>query len=87
MRWFKRKDAVPASPLEFAVREALADVQAYARSHGGRLDLLEVTAEGDVIVKFRGACAGCPLSGITLKLGVEKQLREAVHGIRNVIAR
>ena len=73
------------SPLHAAVQEVLTDVQSYARSHGGNIRLVEVTSEGDVKIKLSGACSGCPLSSITIKHGVENQLRQQVPQIRNII--
>lgn len=71
-------------PLYAAVRDALANVQDYARSHGGTIDLVEVTDEGEVIVRMRGTCNGCPLADLTLKQGVEGQLRILVPGVTKV---
>jgi Fe-S cluster biogenesis protein NfuA len=64
-----------------AVREALLDVRAYARSHGGDIELVGVTDEGVVKVRLRGTCRSCPLSGITLKHGAEAQLKVLVPGV------
>ena len=72
-------------PLFAAVRDAMQDVQAYARSHGGTIQLVGVSDDGDVQVRFAGACKGCPLSGVTLKLGVEERLRVLVPGVRKVV--
>jgi Fe-S cluster biogenesis protein NfuA len=72
-------------PLYVAVRDAMADVQAYARTHGGEIHLVAVTEEGDVKVRLTGTCRGCPLSAVTIKLGVEQTLRQLVPGVRRVI--
>ncbi|MBX3119463.1 MAG: NifU family protein [Fimbriimonadaceae bacterium] len=72
-------------PLYATVKEVMQDVQAYARSHGGDIQLLSVNEEGDVKIKFRGTCVGCPMSAVTLKLGIEERLRELVPGVRKVI--
>jgi Fe-S cluster biogenesis protein NfuA len=64
----------------------MVDVRAYAQSHGGNIDLVSVTETGTVTIRFSGACKGCPLSGITLKLGIEEQLRIRVPGVRKVVA-
>lgn len=73
------------SPMQLAVRDALSNVQAYARSHGGEIELREVTEDGDVKIRLRGACNGCPLSDVTVKHGIEIQLKELVPGVRSVI--
>lgn len=85
-RLLGRKDAIPedAGPLFGAVRDAMLDVQAYARSHGGDIQLLSVNESGDVRIRFRGACAGCPMSALTLKVGIEDRLRTLVPGVGKV---
>jgi Fe-S cluster biogenesis protein NfuA len=72
-------------PLYPQVRAAMLDVQAYARSHGGEIVLLGVSEEGDVSIKLTGACHGCPMSGLTLKHGIEEQLKILVPGVRKVV--
>jgi Fe-S cluster biogenesis protein NfuA len=67
------------------VKSAMVDVQAYARSHGGQILLLGVSQEGDVKIKLSGACNGCPMSDLTLKRGIEDQLKVAVPGVRRVV--
>jgi len=84
---FRKPQVDPATqgPLFPSVRSAMADVQAYARSHGGEIELLGVDEEGDVTVRMAGACRGCPMSSLTLKHGIEEQLRLLVPGVRRVI--
>jgi Fe-S cluster biogenesis protein NfuA len=72
-------------PLYPQVRAAMLDVQAYARSHGGEIVLLGVSNDGDVSIKLTGACNGCPMSGLTLKHGIEEQLKILVPGVRKVL--
>lgn len=83
----RRKKTEPSEhgPLYGAVREAMIDVQAYARSHGGEIELVDVNAEGDVSIRLKGACHGCPMSSLTLKHGIEEQLRILVPGVRRVV--
>jgi Fe-S cluster biogenesis protein NfuA len=73
-------------PLYEAVKSAMEDVQSYARSHGGAIELISVTESGEVKIRFSGACRGCPMSGLTLKLGIEEQLKIRVPGVRKVVA-
>lgn len=79
------QDPESIGPLYASVKDAMQDVQAYARSHGGDIQLLSVNEEGDVKIKFRGTCVGCPMSAVTLKLGIEDRLRELVPGVRKVV--
>ncbi len=53
-------------------------------SHGGVVKLVEVTAERDVLLQFGGGCHGCGMVDVTLKQGIETQLRELVPEIRKV---
>ncbi|HQU19148.1 MAG: NifU family protein [Fimbriimonadaceae bacterium] len=87
---FGRRKPTPfleSGPLLDEVRDAMVEVQAYARSHGGRIELIGVDEKGNVSVRFRGTCRGCPLSEITLRNGIEQRLREWVPGVRSVIRR
>jgi len=84
---FRRQsvDASAQGPLYPQVRDAMENVKAYARSHGGDIELLSVTEEGDVTIRLAGACRGCPMSALTLKHGIEGQLRNLVPGVGKVI--
>jgi Fe/S biogenesis protein NfuA len=53
-------------------------------SHGGRVSLREVTAEGIVVLQFGGGCHGCGMVDATLRGGVERTLKERVPGIVGV---
>jgi Fe-S cluster biogenesis protein NfuA len=81
----RNPDQGPDDPLTAEVRRALEDVRVYARSHGGDIELVSVSVEGDVRIKLRGACSHCPLSSVTIKVGVEQRLREAVPVIQRVL--
>jgi Fe-S cluster biogenesis protein NfuA len=56
------------------------------QSHGGDVEL--VAAEKNQIVKVRlqGACSGCPGAKMTLKMGIERLLREKIPQVKEVIA-
>jgi Fe-S cluster biogenesis protein NfuA len=72
-------------PLFHDVQSAMSDVQAYARSHGGEIKLLGVSEEGDVKIRLTGTCRGCPMSAVTIRLGVENNLRRIVPGVRKIV--
>jgi Fe/S biogenesis protein NfuA len=61
-----------------------AEVNPRIASHGGRVSLLEIDADGVVILQFGGGCHGCGMVDVTLKQGVEKTLRERVPEITEV---
>jgi Fe-S cluster biogenesis protein NfuA len=87
LKLFSRKEPREGEmgPLYPQVRAAMLDVQAYARSHGGEIRLVGVSETGDVSIQLTGACNGCPMSGLTLKHGIEEQLKMLVPGVRRVI--
>jgi Fe/S biogenesis protein NfuA len=83
----KIKGTVPGaeSGLIERVRYVLdAEINPQLASHGGRVTLLEIDAEGAVLLQFGGGCHGCGMVDVTLKQGVEKTLRERVPEITAV---
>lgn len=56
------------------------------QSDGGDLELVDVTEDGVVSVRFHGACVGCPSSTMTLQAGIERNLKEHVPAVRAVEA-
>jgi Fe/S biogenesis protein NfuA len=61
-----------------------AEINPRLASHGGRVSLLEIDADGVVLLQFGGGCHGCGMVDVTLKQGVEKTLRERVPEITAV---
>lgn len=68
------------------VAKALERVRPYLQSDGGDIDLIDVTDDGTVKVKLKGACHGCPYSLQTLKAGVEQAIMKEVPEIKRVIS-
>ena len=68
------------------VKSALEDVRPHLQVDGGDVELVEVTDDGVVKVKLTGACAGCPMSQMTLKMGIERVLKERVPSVKTVEA-
>jgi Fe-S cluster biogenesis protein NfuA len=56
------------------------------QSDGGDMELVEVTADGIVRIRFLGACVGCPSSSMTLRVGIERNLKNHVPEVRAVEA-
>ncbi|MDT8408646.1 MAG: NifU family protein [Wenzhouxiangellaceae bacterium] len=54
-------------------------------SHGGHVSLVEITEDRDIVLQFGGGCHGCGMVDVTLKQGIETQLREQLPEIRNVV--
>jgi Fe-S cluster biogenesis protein NfuA len=72
--------------LKDEVQAALNDVRPHLQVDGGDVELVDVTEEGVVKVKLTGACAGCPMSQMTLKWGVENYLKKKLPNIKSVEA-
>jgi Fe-S cluster biogenesis protein NfuA len=67
------------------IEKALNTVRPYLTADGGNVELVEVT--GDTVkVRLTGACGSCPMSTMTLKNLVERQLKEQVPEVQTVIA-
>lgn len=67
------------------VEEALKELRPQLQADGGDIELVEVE-NGIVKVKMKGACAGCPMSTMTLQWGVENFLKKKIPGIVKVEA-
>lgn len=63
--------------VETRVRRALDEVRPYLGSHGGDVELLDVTEAGVVRLRLVGSCQSCPSSPVTLKLAVEGAIEAA----------
>ncbi|MCK4364282.1 MAG: NifU family protein [Candidatus Aminicenantes bacterium] len=67
------------------VEKALDKIRPALMADGGNVELVEVK-DGVVKVKLIGACAGCPMSQMTLKMGIERQLKSEIPEIKEVVA-
>ena len=68
------------------VKETVEQLRPYLQMDGGDMDFVELTDDNVVKVRLRGACAGCPGAVYTLKLGVERKIKEVVPEIVSVEA-
>ena len=68
------------------VEKALKEIRPYLQADGGDVELVDVTPDGVVKVRLTGACGGCPMSEMTLKMGVEKQIKKRVSEVKEVIS-
>ncbi len=66
------------------IEKALGDVRPALQADGGDIELVGVTDDGIVQVRLQGACAGCPMSQMTLTQGVERHLKTVVPGVERV---
>jgi Fe-S cluster biogenesis protein NfuA len=65
------------------VEKVLDEMRPYLMSDGGNVELVEI--DGPVVkVRLQGACGSCPSSTMTLKMGIERRLREVIPEIAEV---
>ncbi len=67
------------------VEAALDKIRPALRADGGDVELVDVT-DGVAIVRLTGACGSCPMSAMTLQMGVERVIKEEVPEIKELIA-
>ncbi len=75
------------SALIDKVTEVINEVRPLLQADGGNIELVSVAEDtGVVSVRLQGACKGCPGAAMTLKMGVERLLKEKVPSITEVVA-
>ena len=67
------------------VEEILDKIRPSLIADGGNVELVDVE-DGIVKVRLQGACAGCPMSQMTLKMGIERELKKAIPEIQEVVS-
>ena len=68
------------------VKDTLEELRPYLQMDGGDMEFVELTEDNIVKIRLQGACAGCPGAAYTLKLGIEKKVKELVPEIQSVEA-
>jgi Fe-S cluster biogenesis protein NfuA len=66
------------------VEEVINQIRPALVADGGNVELISVS-DGTVKVKLTGACGSCPMSTLTLKMGIERLLKEKVPGVKEVV--
>jgi Fe-S cluster biogenesis protein NfuA len=80
-------DSTPAAGLDARVQEVIETIRPLLQADGGDIELVSIDAEeGKVFVRLQGACKGCPGAAMTLKMGVERHLKEKVPEVTEVVA-
>jgi len=67
------------------VEEALKQVRPALQRDGGDIELVSVEENGTIKVRLKGACGACPMSTMTLKMGVEKYLKQHLPEVKEVV--
>jgi Fe-S cluster biogenesis protein NfuA len=76
---------VQSSPLRERVESVINMIRPAVQADGGDIELVDVSLEGVVQIRFHGACIGCPSASMTLQMGIERSLREKIPEVTDVI--
>jgi len=68
------------------VEKALEKIRPMLMADGGNVELVEVTESGVVKLKLSGTCGCCPMSQMTLKMGIERIIKQEVPEVKEVLA-
>ena len=68
------------------VEAAISKVRPALQADGGNVELVEVSPDGIVKVRLTGACGACPMSQMTLKMGIERVIKQEVPEVKEVVA-
>jgi len=72
--------------IEDQVKDVIEAVRGNLKAHGGDIEFISLEEDNSVKVRLQGACSGCPGAMMTLKMGVERLLKEKVPQVKEVIA-
>jgi Fe-S cluster biogenesis protein NfuA len=72
--------------MKTQVQRALNNIRPYLQADNGDIELIDITEDGIVTVKFLGACKTCPLSVMTLRAGVERTIMKEVPSVKRIEA-
>jgi Fe-S cluster biogenesis protein NfuA len=66
------------------IEMALNEIRPSLQADGGNVELVEITEDGVVKVRLTGACGTCPMSTFTLKMAIEKTLKDKIPQVKSV---
>ena len=72
--------------FEEKVKHTIETVRAALQSHGGDVELVGIDEDNTVRVRLQGACQGCPGAAMTMKMGIERILKEKVPEVKEIVA-
>jgi Fe-S cluster biogenesis protein NfuA len=72
--------------LEERIKTAIENVRPSLQAEGGDVQFVSVSEDGVVSLKLMGACGSCPMSQMTLKMGIERYLKSEIPEISEVIS-
>ena len=71
--------------MKTRVQEVLNMVRPALQADGGDVELVDVSEDGVVSVRLTGACGSCPMSTMTLKMGIERTLKDQIPEVKEVV--
>ena len=71
--------------MEATVKEALEMFRPQLQADGGDMEYVGIDDEGEVHLKLTGACGSCPMALMTLKMGIERYLKDACPEVTEVV--
>lgn len=72
--------------LRSRVEDAINLIRPAIKQDGGDVELVDVTEEGIVKIRFHGACCGCPSANMTLYGGISRVVSEKVPEVKQILA-
>jgi Fe-S cluster biogenesis protein NfuA len=72
--------------FEAKVKDVIESVRPALQGHGGDIELVGTDVDNTVRVRLQGACQGCPGAAMTMKMGIERILKEKIPEVKEVIA-
>ena len=72
--------------FEAKVAEVIESIRPMLQNDGGDIELVGCDEDKTVRVRLQGACKGCPGAAMTLKMGVERMLKQNIDEVKEVIA-
>jgi Fe-S cluster biogenesis protein NfuA len=82
----KQAAAEVADDLATQVDRVLEEIRPYIHSHGGEVNVIEITDEGIARLQMVGSCNGCPMSMLTMRLGIERLLADKLPQLKGAEA-
>ena len=70
--------------LQDKVEKAIQDIRPSLQADGGDVEFVSISDAGQVKVRLKGACNGCPMAQMTLKQGIEKHLKAIIPEVTSV---
>ncbi len=80
------KEAGAEKSFEDKVKDVIEGVRPALQDHGGDVEFISVDEDKTVRVRLQGACRGCPGATMTMRMGIERILKERVPDVKQVVA-